>query len=178
MEAGYPRNGASFQPPPRTRLLRRETCLFSSQPRLLAPAEAELWKLWATRVASYLRQLHWSDREVIRPARKLQYRYASCCNCTFRAKYSALPLCCSVWIQRGIAGAPEAGSALFVGVVQVAIAVGSSVGGRIDDMAGGRADFTFGCALALLGSAALQRLAARERQRTKGPACRCSPSHD
>jgi hypothetical protein len=45
-------------------------------------------------------------------------------------------------------------------------------------MAGGRADFTFGCALALLGFAALQRLAARERQRTKGPAYRCSPSLD
>jgi predicted MFS family arabinose efflux permease len=66
----------------------------------------------------------------------------------------------------------------FVGVVQVAIAVVSSVGGGIDDMAGGRADFTFGCALALLGFVALQRLAARERQRTKGPACRCSPSLD
>ncbi|MGF7136392.1 putative MFS family arabinose efflux permease [Paraburkholderia sp. EB58] len=85
-------------------------------------------------------------------------------------------MCCSVWIQRGIAGAPEAGSALFVGVVQVAVR--SSVGGGIDDMAGGRADFTFGCALALLGFAALQRLAARERQRTKGPAYRCSPSLD
>jgi predicted MFS family arabinose efflux permease len=88
------------------------------------------------------------------------------------------PLCCSVWIQRGIADAPEAGSALFVGVVQVAIAVGSSVGAGIVNIAGGRADFTLGCALALLGFVALQRLVARERPRTKAPDCRCSPSLD
>jgi predicted MFS family arabinose efflux permease len=94
------------------------------------------------------------------------------------AAFGALPLCCSVWIQRGIADAPEAGSALFVGVVQVAIAVGSSVGAGIVDMAGGRADFTLGCALALLGFVALQRLVARERPRTKAPDCRCSPSLD
>jgi hypothetical protein len=45
--------------------------------------------------------------------------------------------------------------------------VGSSVGGGIVDMAGGRADFAFGCALALLGFVVLQRLVARERSRTK-----------
>jgi predicted MFS family arabinose efflux permease len=92
------------------------------------------------------------------------------------AAFGALPLCCSVWIQQGIADAPEAGSALFVGVIQVAIAVGSSVGGGIVDMAGGRADFTFGCALTLLGFVALQRVVALERARTKAPDCRCTPS--
>jgi hypothetical protein len=63
-------------------------------------------------------------------------------------------------------------------VVQVAIAVGSSVGAGIVNIAGGRADFTLGCALALLGFVALQRLVARERPRTKAPDCRCSPSLD
>ena len=90
------------------------------------------------------------------------------------AAFGALPLCCSVWIQRGIADAPEAGSALFIGVVQVAIAVGSSVGGGIVNRAGGRADFAFGCALAVLGLVTLQRLVALERPRAKAFDRRCS----
>ncbi len=77
--------------------------------------------------------------------------------------FGALPLCFSVWIQRGTADLPEAGSAMFVSVIQVAIAVGSAVGGTIVDRAGVHADFTLGLGLALLGLVALQRLAASER---------------
>ncbi|WP_250518646.1 MFS transporter [Caballeronia sp. ATUFL_M1_KS5A] len=77
--------------------------------------------------------------------------------------FGALPLCFSVWIQRGTADLPEAGSAMFVSIIQVAIAVGSAVGGTIVDRAGVHADFTLGHALALLGLVALQRLAAWER---------------
>jgi len=59
---------------------------------LLATAGAELWKLQATRAASFLRLLHWSAREVIRPGRKPHYRYAIWRNCTFRAQYGGTQL--------------------------------------------------------------------------------------
>ncbi|SAK52538.1 major facilitator transporter [Caballeronia fortuita] len=77
--------------------------------------------------------------------------------------FGALPLCFSVWIQRGTADLPEAGSAMFVSVIQVAIAAGSAVGGTIVDRAGVHADFTLGLGLALLGLVVLQRLAASEK---------------
>ncbi len=50
---------------------------------------------------------------------------------------------------------PEAGSALFVGIIQVAIAVGSLVGGTVVDRVGIPADFWLGSALAMLGLAAI-----------------------
>jgi predicted MFS family arabinose efflux permease len=93
--------------------------------------------------------------------------------------FGALPLCFSVWIQRDTTELPEAGSAMFVSVIQVAIAVGSAVGGTIVDRAGIHADFTLGLGLALLGLAALQRLAATKR--TAGAAsveCACDASPD
>jgi predicted MFS family arabinose efflux permease len=77
--------------------------------------------------------------------------------------FGALPLCFSVWIQRGTADLPEAGSAMFVSIIQVAIAAGSAVGGAIVDRAGVHADFTLGLGLAVLGLVTLQRLAALER---------------
>ncbi|CAH2786027.1 MAG: Uncharacterized MFS-type transporter [uncultured Paraburkholderia sp.] len=69
--------------------------------------------------------------------------------------FGALPLCFSVWIQRATPDAPEAGSALFVSIIQVAIAVGSLVGGVVVDQIGIRADFLFGSVLAVLGLAML-----------------------
>jgi predicted MFS family arabinose efflux permease len=69
--------------------------------------------------------------------------------------FGALPLCFSVWIQRATPDLPEAGSALFVSIIQVAIAVGSLVGGTIVDSIGIPPDFLLGGALALLGLAAL-----------------------
>ncbi|SAK81758.1 major facilitator transporter [Caballeronia pedi] len=80
--------------------------------------------------------------------------------------FGALPLCFSVWIQRGTADLPEAGSAMFVSIIQVAIAAGSAVGGAIVDRAGVHADFTLGLGLAVLGLVTLQRLAAMERPAT------------
>ena len=58
---------------------------------------------------------------------------------------------------------PEAGSAMFVSIIEVAIAVGSAVGGTVVDRAGVHADFTLRLGLALLGLVTLQRLAASER---------------
>lgn len=69
--------------------------------------------------------------------------------------FGAMPLCFSVWIQRATPDFPEAGSALFVSIIQIAIAVGSLVGGTIVDRVGIPADFLLGSALALLGLAAL-----------------------
>ncbi|SMG06328.1 MFS transporter [Paraburkholderia susongensis] len=93
--------------------------------------------------------------------------------------FGALPLCFSVWIQRGTTDLPEAGSAMFVSVIQVAIAVGSAVGGTIVDRAGVHADFTLGLGLALLGLAALQRLAVSERTtRVSSLECACDASPD
>jgi predicted MFS family arabinose efflux permease len=69
--------------------------------------------------------------------------------------FGAIPLCLSMWMQNATADLPEAGSALFVGIIQVAIAVGSSAGGMIVDRVGIPADFWLGSALALLGLAAI-----------------------
>jgi predicted MFS family arabinose efflux permease len=86
--------------------------------------------------------------------------------------FGALPLCFSVWIQRATPDLPEAGSALFVGIIQVAIAVGSSVGGTIVDSIGIPPDFLLGAALALLGLAALASFG----RSTADNDCECVPS--
>lgn len=78
---------------------------------------------------------------------------------TWGIAFGALPLCLSVWMQNATSDLPEAGSALFVGIIQVAIAVGSSLGGVIVDRAGIPDDFWFGTALALSGLAILVGLA-------------------
>jgi len=68
---------------------------------------------------------------------------------------------------------------MFVSVIQVAIAVGSAVGGTIVDRAGIHADFTLGLGLALLGLATLQRLAASERTADAAALdCACDASPD
>ncbi|XUW90665.1 MFS transporter [Burkholderia sp. M6-3] len=69
--------------------------------------------------------------------------------------FGALPLCFSIWIQRATPDSPEAGSALFVSIIQVAIAAGSLIGGIVVDQVGISTDFLFGSGLALLGLAAL-----------------------
>lgn len=79
--------------------------------------------------------------------------------------FGALPLCFSVWIQRGTADYPEAGSAMFVSIIQVAIATGSAVGGAIVDRAGVEIDFMLGAGLAVLGLLTLQRVATLGRAR-------------
>ncbi|OAJ55246.1 MFS transporter [Paraburkholderia ginsengiterrae] len=77
--------------------------------------------------------------------------------------FGALPLCFSVWIQRATPDSPEAGSALFVSIIQVAIALGSLVGGVVVDHVGMSADFMLGSGLALLGLAALTSFGRSER---------------
>ena len=93
--------------------------------------------------------------------------------------FGAIPLCFSVWFQRSAADLPEAGSAIYVSVIQVAIALGSSVGGAVVDRAGMRADLLLGCALAIFALVTLQRLAAMERpEKSATPESGSSPSPD
>ncbi len=65
--------------------------------------------------------------------------------------YGALPLCFSVLIQKTAAGHQEAGSSLFICVIQTAIAIGSSFGGVIVDNFGLVDDFLIGAVGALIG---------------------------
>ena len=92
--------------------------------------------------------------------------------------FGALPLCFSIWVQRATPQSPEAGSALFVSIIQVAIAVGSLVGGVVVDHVGISADFLLGGALALSGLAALvsfgrsgQSASGVPSRTMAGPAC-------
>lgn len=89
--------------------------------------------------------------------------------------FGALPLCFSVWIQRSTPDLPEAGSALFVGIIQVAIAAGSSIGGVVVDHVGMSTNFLFGSALALLGLVTLASFRTRsERVESESLACATS----
>ncbi|HEY4296376.1 MAG TPA: MFS transporter [Paraburkholderia sp.] len=91
--------------------------------------------------------------------------------------FGALPLCFSIWVQRATPDSPEAGSALFVSIIQVAIAVGSLVGGVVVDHVGIRADFLFGAGLALLGLAALASFGSVD-QRAAAEAIACPACMD
>jgi predicted MFS family arabinose efflux permease len=91
--------------------------------------------------------------------------------------FGALPLCFSIWVQRATPESPEAGSALFVSIIQVAIASGSLVGGVVVDHVGILADFLLGGGLALLGLAALASFGGIE-QRVAAEAIACPACMD
>lgn len=65
--------------------------------------------------------------------------------------YGAIPLCLSVWMQLSSPDQPEAGSALFVSTVQIAIAAGSLIGGEVVDHLGIPATMRLGTLLAVIG---------------------------
>jgi len=69
--------------------------------------------------------------------------------------FGAIPLCLSIWMQLAVPDMPEAGSALFIGIIQVAIALGSLAGGAVVDHVGVPVDFWLGSVLALSGLAAI-----------------------
>src|SRR5258708_36800359 len=68
--------------------------------------------------------------------------------------FGAIPLCLSVWMQLATPDLPEAGSALFLGNIQAAIAVGPPVGGTVVDRVRIPPAFWVGTALGLPGPAA------------------------
>jgi predicted MFS family arabinose efflux permease len=85
--------------------------------------------------------------------------------------FGAMPLCFSVWIQRATPDHPEAGSALFVGTIQIAIAVGSLVGGMVVDHVGIHADFMLGSIFALLALGTLASFGKKTALKSEAVAC-------
>ena len=71
--------------------------------------------------------------------------------------FGALPLCFSIWIQQASAKEPEAGSALFVSIIQMAIAGGSFIGGLIVDHTAVSGAFALGALMVLGGLVMLVR---------------------
>jgi len=84
--------------------------------------------------------------------------------------FGAMPLCFSVWIQRATPEHPEAGSALFVGIIQVAIAAGSFVGGAMVDHVGVSGDFVLGGLMSVCGVIALASASGRVAAQASKPA--------
>jgi predicted MFS family arabinose efflux permease len=84
--------------------------------------------------------------------------------------FGAIPLCLSVWMQASTPDLPEAGSALFVSIIQVAIAVGSLAGGAVVDSIGVPADFWFGTALAVAGLGAIASFGMKNEKLNLGTA--------
>jgi predicted MFS family arabinose efflux permease len=89
--------------------------------------------------------------------------------------FGGLPLCFSVWIQRATPELPEAGSALFVGTIQLAIAIGSLIGGTVVDHVGIPTDFMLGSVFALLGLTTLASFGWRAKSRIEAFACQATP---
>jgi predicted MFS family arabinose efflux permease len=71
--------------------------------------------------------------------------------------FGAVPLCLNHWVQGATTAAPEAGSALFVGTVQVAIALGSASGAMAVRMVGLPANFWLGATLSIVGAVIVAR---------------------
>jgi predicted MFS family arabinose efflux permease len=67
------------------------------------------------------------------------------------AAFGAVPAAMQTWMFSAAAGAPEAGSAMLVAVLQTAIAVGAAVGGIWVDGSGPGAAIWFGTALVAAG---------------------------
>ncbi|MFZ6644582.1 MFS transporter [Undibacterium sp. TJN25] len=65
--------------------------------------------------------------------------------------YGAIPLCLSIWMQLSSPDFPEAGSALFVSMVQLSIAIGSFTGGIAVNTLGIPANMLLGGILSLIG---------------------------
>lgn len=69
--------------------------------------------------------------------------------------FGAVPLCLNHWTQRLSSVAPEAGSALYVSTVQIAIALGSAGGAVAVAQLGLPANFALGAVLSMAGGALL-----------------------
>jgi predicted MFS family arabinose efflux permease len=81
--------------------------------------------------------------------------------------FGAIPLCLSIWMQKSSPDLPEAGSALFVSIIQVAIAVGSYTGGVVVDAVGVPADFRLGSVLALAGLVVIASFGMKARKNAR-----------
>jgi predicted MFS family arabinose efflux permease len=72
--------------------------------------------------------------------------------------WGGLPLGLQTWMVAATPKGAEAGLAMFVTTLQVALAVGSTVGGIVVTVSGSAVDFGFAAVLALLGTAVLVAL--------------------
>lgn len=79
--------------------------------------------------------------------------------------WGGLPLGLQTWMISAMPERAEAGLAMFVTTIQVALAIGSTLGGVAVTAAGIAVDFQFAAVLALLGSAALLVLGVRSARR-------------
>jgi predicted MFS family arabinose efflux permease len=66
---------------------------------------------------------------------------------------SAIPVCWSTWLSKGIADEPESGGGLMVAAIQLAIMLGATVGGVLLDHLSVTATFVGGATLLLAASA-------------------------
>jgi predicted MFS family arabinose efflux permease len=66
--------------------------------------------------------------------------------------YSALPVCWSTWLSKGVKDEPESGGGLMVGVIQLAIMSGGALGGLLLDHVSIAASFIGGAGLLLLST--------------------------
>lgn len=80
--------------------------------------------------------------------------------------WGGLPLGLQTWMVQATPQGAEAGLAMFVTTIQVALAVGSSLGGVAVAAAGIAVDFRFAAVVALVGTAALVWLGLRTATRT------------
>jgi predicted MFS family arabinose efflux permease len=73
------------------------------------------------------------------------------------AAYSAVPVAWSLWLTRVVPDQRETASAIFVAAVQVAIAIGASLGGVVVDVWGAIALYGLGSNLVIGSALALHR---------------------
>ncbi|GAA4266020.1 MFS transporter [Frondihabitans peucedani] len=81
--------------------------------------------------------------------------------------FGAAPASLQVWIFKIAHDHPEAGTALLISVLNIAIATGTSVGGVIVDSAGIRASFWVGAALLVIAVLNVAFLALRKQKRSR-----------
>ncbi|WP_420367493.1 MFS transporter [Curtobacterium sp. L1-20] len=79
--------------------------------------------------------------------------------------WGGIPLALQTWMVQAAPERVEAGQAMFVATLQVALAVGSVVGGIVVSSSGITVDFGFGAVLALIGAATLVVLGRRRSPR-------------
>lgn len=70
---------------------------------------------------------------------------------------SAIPVCWSTWLSRGISDEPESGGGLMVGAIQLAIILGGGFGGLLLDHISIAATFIGGAVLLILASLTIGR---------------------
>lgn len=78
--------------------------------------------------------------------------------------WGGLPLSLNMWNRTVPGGGGESGSSLFILTAQIAIALGSGIGGKIYDVAGVAADYTLWALISLLSAAILVASKIRKTQ--------------